>query len=227
MSDEPAATGRTQSATSPSEAKSTLWPTVKRAVKVVLAIAGAIGSLFGAGRAISGTWTWWQKKHAPETQFERTPNAGLEFWQGADAAPMFYRDERNDVVRVKLHRGAFVMKLPKVARNTAVEVCAWNDASIFKLRAGISANSVVYLRPGRGIADTEYSSGSLSLNNEARNYLIGNRLRPTGDESQVFVSRLSSLGAPDQPLSDRHDPLYLAVYVDRNRDRRIDLGEYE
>lgn len=200
---------------------------LKRGWKILLGLAAAIGTLFGAGKAISGTWTWWQEQQAPRSAFDRTPHLGLEFLQGDRADAMFYRDPDQRVVRVEMGPASFVMRMPRLDPNTAVEVVAWTDETIFGLEPGMLADDVTYLQQGRGLADAEYGSGTLFVTNEARNYLIGNRLRPQADTSQVFVSRLATRGAAEEVLTERREPLFLVVYVDRNHDRRIDLGEYE
>jgi hypothetical protein len=100
------------------------WSLPKRVVGVILGIAGAIGGLFGAYQAFAFAVDKWNDAHKETTEFDRTPQLGMEFWQGDEAAPMFSRDDQFDSVEVHLKPASCVMRFPKVDANTAVELCA-------------------------------------------------------------------------------------------------------
>jgi hypothetical protein len=70
------------------------------------------------------------------------------------------------------------------------------------------------------------------VSKEAKNYLIGNRLKPQGgDQDQVFFSKVAPAAGEtkvaEHSLKDQQDPLFLVVYIDRKADRVMGLGEYE
>ena len=79
------------------------------------------------------------------------------------------------------------------------------------------------------MADYEYASGNLVLRADAKNYLIGTRLRSySSDQDQAFFASTQKFDEEKRrPLSAQRDPLYLIVYIDRNVNRMIESGEYE
>jgi hypothetical protein len=199
----------------------------KRVLGGIVAAAAAIGALAGAVTAFSESVNWWQRQHAETTQFDRTPQTGLEFWQGEEARAMAYRDD-TQVVRVSMQPGPFEMRVPTVGTDTAVQLCAWSDDSVFRLREGMSVDDVPFFHPGTGSADTDYTSGRLILSDEAHNYLVGTRLRQISDQQQqVFFSRVDPDGQGPRPLGSQKSSLFLVVYIDRNENAALDLGEYE
>jgi hypothetical protein len=173
----------------------------------------------------------WNDRDKPAGEFDRTPRVGLEFWQDEELAPMLYRDASEQAVRVALDPKPFTMKAPAVDDKTAIEVCAWTDVSRLRYLPDpsrtVPAERIPCMGLGRGVADENRTSGRLFLNPEGRNYLIGDRLRKSGDMSQAFFSRTNRRDVGDVDLTDQEDPIYLLVYIDRNADRRIERGEFE
>lgn len=203
----------------------------KRFAAAAVVVAGAIVTLSGAYKVVTDFAGDLFGDAPPVSEFDRTPNAGLEFWQDDAAVPMLYRDDAQHVVRVVLEPAPFTLRLPAVDARTAVEVCAWTGDELFargpRAPEPVRAHRVPCLRPGRGVADQEYASGRLSLDWGAKNYLYGNRLRSAGDQTQAYFSTTITLAGGERPLTEQRQPLYLLVYVDRNADRLIDPGEYE
>jgi hypothetical protein len=204
------------------------WGIPKQLLAVTLAIFGGLATVWGGITAVNEAVDWWQDRNEPATEFDRTPHMGLEFWQGDEEAPMFYRDDQESI-RVELDGAPFVMRLPRVGGKTAVEVCAWTDDSLFgRLRPGLPADRIPCLREGRGLADQEYSSGRLYLDKEGKNYLIGTRLRPHSDQQdQAFFAKVSSRTRGEHPFADQKVPIFLILFVDRTPNRVVDHGEYE
>ncbi|MEV0196542.1 protein kinase [Nonomuraea sp. NPDC050691] len=85
-------------------------------------------------------------------------------------------------------------------------------------------------RPGTGIADYEYGSGRLYLNNEGHNYLVGTRVsHQSGTQDKVFVSRFFR-DQVDTAVADQRRDVYLTVFRDLDGDgtfKRAGEGEYE
>ena len=203
---------------------------VTKVVTTIIALLGAPAAVISLGDDWGKVRDWFEDRGEGQSEFDRTPNVGLEFWQDGTLAPMLFQDGNDDLIRVELDPGPFTMRVPSVEEEMAVEVCAWTDESVIRHKPNdpdIPANKIPCMRPGRGIADEEYASGRLYLNKEAKNYLIGTRLRKHSAElDQAFFSR-TWLGDRQSPLSQQEDPLYLAVYIDRNANRIIEFGEYE
>lgn len=142
-------------------------------------------------------------------------------------------DGDDAVIRVDLEREAFYLRAPKLPPEAAIEVCAWTDDAFFAARGDpaddIPADDIECLQKGRGMADYEYASGNLVLRADAKNYLIGTRLRSySSDQDQAFFASTQKFDEEKRrPLSAQRDPLYLIVYIDRNVNRMIESGEYE
>src|SRR4051794_39692063 len=114
---------------SPDDTKDTTsargWSRGKKVIAGLLGLGGAIATLQGAVGGVSSAWNWIQKEPAPEvleTEFDRTPHAGLEFWQGQQLAPMRSRDGTQDVIRVALKPAPFVIRAPKLPSDTAIQI---------------------------------------------------------------------------------------------------------
>lgn len=165
----------------------------------------------------------------------RTPWLGLEFWQGDTRVPMAeVPNEGNadgrEVVRVDVGTKPFQMRVPKLPREVAVQVCGWIDDSIFILEQGRKAEDIPFLQPGTGMADTAAGSGSLVITNEAQNYYAERRIASLSSEQDgVYVSSVSYpywIDASVPPLQPTTD-VYLVVNIDLNKDDVVDHDEYE
>ncbi len=149
----------------------------------------------------------------------RTPRLGMEFWQdGAQDAMSLTETGGKDVVTVTMKPAPFELHFPKPGTDVAVQVCAWNDASIFTPADGGKVADSPFFMPGTGIADYEYGSGTLYLDDHGHNYLAGTRiasLSPT--EDKVYFAQTGS-GPQTTPLRQRTADIFLTVFVDKNKD---------
>jgi len=167
----------------------------------------------------------------PTGQLARTPRLGLEFWQnGAQDAMSFDQQGEKDVVTVAMKKAPFELRFPKQTKGVPVQVCAWTDASVFSVQNGAPVSSSQYFRPGTGIADYEYGSGTLYLNNEGHNHFAGTRIAAqSATEDKVYVAQ-TWRDRQATPLQQRQGDLYLTVFIDKNKDGEFQLtgpAEYE
>ena len=154
-----------------------------------------------------------------------TPWLGIDFRQNGQRAYMEYVDPYT--TRVELSSGPFEFQLPRRGDDPGIGVVAWTDGSIHEAISGsMGISEVAYFAPGTGIADTEYGSGTLYLNNEAHNYFYGNRLHSTG-QGRGAVAITSIWNGKDVHASDWRKPMYLVMFHDLDRDNIVDNGEYE
>lgn len=203
------------------------------AVAVAAAIvAAALFWPYGGGGASGHT-----SSPAPKTPaanlggVARSPRLGLEFWQnGAQDAMTFGRHGANDAVTVAMKPGPFELRFPKQPKDVAVQVCAWVDDGIFSVQEGAPVSTSPYFRPGTGMADYEYGSGTLYLNDRGHNYLVDTRIAAqSSTQDKVYVAQTWR----DQratPLQQQRGDLYLTVFTDKNKDGKFALtgpAEYE
>ncbi|MGW0483417.1 serine/threonine protein kinase [Nonomuraea sp. NPDC003214] len=160
----------------------------------------------------------------------RSPRLGLEFWQGNAAAPLALTDLDAPVTRVSLQAAPFELRFPSVPEERAVQVCAWTDDSVFDITDGAKTADHRCFAPGTGMADFEHGSGTLFLNDEGHNYLIGDRVtRHSDTQDKVLVSSIFQ-GDTQQPIAEQRGDLYLTVFVDHDGDqvfKQAGEGEYE
>jgi TIR domain-containing protein len=142
----------------------------------------------------------------------RTPKLGLKFWQGNQKNLMFATQEEKPI-RVVLKREPFEIRRPPL--QGAVQICAWSDASIFDAIApGKKIEGIPYFNPGAGLADSEFGSPKLHLDNRAHLY----SRRPV-----IFFSGVMKDG---KTLTD-WPTVYLVVFVNPNQTDKIDSHDYE
>jgi AraC-like DNA-binding protein len=161
----------------------------------------------------------------------RTPRLGLEFWQSGKLAPMtFDAQGTQDIVNVTMQKAPFEFRFPKQATNVAIQVCAWTDSSIFTLTDRGDANTSPSFKTGTGIADYEYGSGTLYLNNEGNNYLINTRIAHQSIyQDKAYFAQVYQNHA-GKPLQQWTGNIYLAVWIDKNQNHQFNLtgpAEYE
>ncbi|MBN6057241.1 protein kinase, partial [Nonomuraea sp. RK-328] len=163
-------------------------------------------------------------------QLSRTPRLGLEVWQDGAASPLSLSDLDRPVTTADMKRTPFELRFPTLKKDEALQVCAWTDDSVFSITGGGKVADHPCFRPGTGIADYEYGSGRLYLNNEGHNYLIGTRVSHQSDtQDKVFVSRFFRDKA-DTSVADQRRDVYLTVFRDLDGDgtfKRAGEGEYE
>jgi hypothetical protein len=201
----------------------------------VLALVVTIGSVWAGVTAVGdGVGLWRRLTHdAPRSPapalLARTPELGLEFAQEGSERDLREEKLTPGRVRVSMRRGPFEIRFPVLAKDVALEICAWTDDSVFSaIHDGKPVEDTPF-GPGRGMADTHSGSSTLMLDNEAMNYLVGERIIPVSEYfSRVYFGQ--TLGGPsdlEKPLAQQKDDLYLTVVVDKNKNKVFDLGEYE
>jgi hypothetical protein len=129
-----------------------------------------------------------------------------------------------------MKRRPFELRFPTLPKDTAAQVCAWTDDSVFSVDDGGKVADHPCFRPGTGIADYEHGSGTLYLNNRGHNYLIGDRVgHSSASQDSVLFSTVFKDGASTL-LADQKKDLYLTVFIDLDGDgtfKRAAPGEYE
>jgi hypothetical protein len=165
----------------------------------------------------------------PVTSLHRTPRLGLQFWQDGQEAAMSFLNLNVQIIQVSLTRAPFEMWFPAVNPGTAVQVCAWTDDSIFSLQADSDVTKSGFFSPGTGIADDPYGSGTLFLNNEGNNYLIGTRIEPAPNGmGKFFISTIWPKGQTQGiPISQSVGELDLTIFIDHNGNGRAEIDDYE
>ncbi|MFI6902266.1 serine/threonine-protein kinase [Nonomuraea sp. NPDC050394] len=172
-----------------------------------------------------------QDTGTPVGDVTRSPRLGLEVWQDDKPVALSLDDLDSPVTVAQLRAAPFELRFPKLAEGRALQVCAWTDKSVFSIEDGAKVDSHPCFRPGTGVADYEYGSGTLYLNNnDGHNYLAGNRVAAqSATQDKVFVSKVFRDGA-DTPLAGFGGTLYLAAFIDLNGDKafkRAGEGEYD
>jgi hypothetical protein len=159
----------------------------------------------------------------------RTPRLGLEFWQNGAEAPMSFQPSETgdrDVVRVSMRPGPFELRFPRQRPEIAVRICAWTDSTIFSLQEGEDFRIHQFFGEGRGLVDYEYGSGTLYLDNQGMNYLVGTRIAHQSEAvDKVYFSQTWN-GAPTS-LSRQSTDLFMTIFINKNDDAKFQLGEYE
>ncbi|MBO2447624.1 serine/threonine protein kinase [Actinomadura barringtoniae] len=151
----------------------------------------------------------------------RTPRLGLEFWQNNAAVPVTIKDNTdatNATVTVPLKPAPFQLRFPKKPGEQSLKICAWTDATIFTSRGGKPAKTDPCLGEGHGMADYEFGSGSLILNNEGFNYLIGSRFQSLSADTNKVDYAQTYQGQAATPLSNQRGDIYLAIYMPQAKD---------
>jgi len=153
----------------------------------------------------------------------RTSQLALEFWQHDKLRPMFIVDESASKTRVVLEPGPFEIRCPHF--KAAVQICAWLDDSIFAdINSDRKIEDVLYFSPGTGMADSEFGTPRLRIENRAHNYFAESRRRQISEQQDsIYISSLTQEG---NPLKD-WPPVYLVVFVNRDQNDEIAADEFE
>ncbi|MFI6299887.1 serine/threonine-protein kinase [Nonomuraea sp. NPDC050790] len=172
-----------------------------------------------------------QDTAAPVGDVTRSPRLGMEIWQDGKPAALSLDDLDSPVTSARLKVAPFELRFPKLPEGRALQICAWTGKSVFSIKDGAKVDSHPCFRPGTGVADYEYGSGTLYLNdNDGHNHLVGNRVAAqSATQDKVFVAKVFRDGA-DTPLADFTGTLYLAAFIDLNGDKafkRAGEGEYD
>lgn len=198
-----------------------------------LRLIAAILLLFPTGAAFA-------QDSAPR-RVEHTPWLAVRIIQ--DGKPVRLEQISNEETRAKLKRKPFTLIFPTppagIGEDELVYQIAASKDSIalfehayiaFRNAREPDAPQPPYFQPGTGMADTEAGSGTLRLNEEAHNYLIGLRLGPDRYNPRYYVRYISDANCEDcadYPVSKQREPLYLVIFHDKNKDEKMELGEFE
>jgi hypothetical protein len=184
---------------------------------------GVLASLVAVWVFVSGRATLFPDDPTPD--LGRTQWLGIQVLQGGRLAAMGMADDRT--VKVDLNAAPIELRFPKHGTKDVYQLCAWTNKSIFlAIRPGRTVDDIDYFIPGTGIADTPYTSGTLFVENEAHNYLIGTRLGSNPDYYSVLYSRVSVSGQ-EHRLADYHETIYVVAFCDLNKNHTVDGNEYE
>jgi hypothetical protein len=161
----------------------------------------------------------------------RTPTLGIEIRQASRAvvAPAAGKDKANgrSVVELRMKAGGFQMRLPRQKEGVAVQITAWTDRSIFDVTDGAPVKTHPSFGDATGVADGEGGSGTLFLNAQGNNYLVGEQLFAHSDTTDEVTFFQTQDGAKVTHLAEQHGDVYLAVFIDKNKNGIFDAGEVE
>ncbi|MEV6964611.1 hypothetical protein AB0M47_05800 [Hamadaea sp. NPDC051192] len=74
------------------------------------------------------------------------------------------------------------------------------------------------------MADSDRGSGRLNLVDVRNNYFVDTRIQPySADLGQIYISTIAARREAPGATGD----VYLTVFVDQDRDKVVDFGEYE
>ncbi len=132
-----------------------------------------------------------------ESEFLRTQNLGIEFFQGGVRCPIFMKDPQNGQYSVLMSPKPFELRFPNIEELDGVKICVSLDDSIFDptqyTDSTIDLPERRYFWPGTGMADAKYSSASLRVNPEACNYLdVDGRLVLDGNYGKIIYRNYST-----------------------------------
>lgn len=171
---------------------------------------------------------------APAIAMQRTPSLGIEFWQAKGQDNIAFRngDPNSDVVDVTLDGTPFEARFPASYATAGVYICAWSDDSIFNITQGADGSDHYCFGFGRGMADSGFGSGTLTLSKDGFNAFAGDRLGRVSDaQDKIYVSGFDTVtdagSSPVVPIAKQRTPVYLVVWVDADQDHVFDAGEYE
>ena len=170
------------------------------------------------------------------SDFMRSPWLGLEIWQTERNCPMvrttedYWDSEWGSPVRVYLDEAPFELRLPQLGDEEVISVSAWSDASIFQpLLHRAPVESIPYLRPGTGMADTSFGSGMLILEDEGHHsFGRGFRLveKPDGAVTILF-NQIYERGADGSLGPSWPAEAFMVVHVARPGVTTLELDSFE
>jgi hypothetical protein len=168
-----------------------------------------------------------------QTQLEHTPELGLEFWS-VGSNPVLYPistgngpdDYQHAEIAAK--SAPFEIHFPTLQSTNSyggLQICAWTNDSIYNVQQGddVSQDYESPFTPGKGLADTHAGSARLPVTNLYSSYWVDGRVDHfSSTKDKIYISTIN-----DTPASQWHKTLYLTVWIDKNLDNHMDLGEYE
>lgn len=198
----------------------------------VLALAAAIVTIWGAFVAFDEAaqrWVRWQDSRV-RADFDRSPWLGLELWQGDQEGKL--RDAQSNLpafsrIDVELERRPFEFRFPRLAPMRGLAVTTWRDDRVCQVRTGQPVEQIAWLRLGTSLADTMSGSSQLFLSAEGHQDFSGTRVAPHSQEQQKITVFSLLEGQARLAPDDWPEDVYVFMFSDRNRNRKLDVGEHE
>src|SRR4051794_36203197 len=196
----------------------------KKIGAAILAIATALGALWGAEQAVVGVSKLvadWRRQSNP-SQLARTQELGIEIWQGGKKVDLFVNGTADDYnySRATLDAAPFELRFPGRFATPGLRVVAWTDPSVLNIAQDAPANddTNVVFSPGHGMADTSSGSGALFLSREGFSYFIDDRVAQiSGQQGAVYYNTYynvenerGSYNRPMRELDGQH--LFIVAY---------------
>jgi hypothetical protein len=216
-----------------------------RWIKRVLALAGAIVVLGGAVTVITqtthlfGSLTHASASACPSsTEFERSPNLGISFYQNGELAPMSQSDTggtgQNSTVSVCMKSEPFEVWFPALGAQSSLSICASTDGAVFSNM--FEQGGFNCLSPITSAANFNYANGSLyeaSPQVLVHSALYGTRVQSaSGGDQKYYVSNLVTPGLTASsrhsiPLTSQNGKLYFVIYMNDNNDTSFEPNNVE
>lgn len=211
------------------------WGTIAGKTTAVLAVIASIATIITVVPVLAA---FFQKE--PVTEFQRTPELALEFWDGTSNKQYPMNSEQftkgnnyMKVIHVAAKPGPFEIRFPTLKEEShGMHICAWTDDSIFNVRDGtdFTKRGAEYnwifdspFVPGKGISNTTAGNAVLPITNKYNSYWIDERVEHISDtKDKIFLSK-----GDDEPFAKWKKNLYLTIWIDRDSSNSIDNGEYE
>jgi hypothetical protein len=211
---------------------------MQKLFKVFAATVGVLASLVAIWAFATGRTKLISDPELPPSAMLHTPGLGLKFEQKGRHIPI-RSDPRSPFRRVylTLERRPFTMHFPTIGQNDVYMICAWMDGSVID-EAPLQKNIDEYhtdnqqsppscFAGGTGIADEPAGSGTLFLRKDGHNHLTGLRLGTNKDAQNIQISSIFG-EKKELPIEmSTYSEIYLVVYYDINKDRKMDIDEYD
>jgi hypothetical protein len=217
----------------------------KRILTGLVALATAIGALWGAVQAVQGVASLIEdaQRRAHPSDLVRTQWLGIEIWQDdkrlglSEYAPTTYNHSQ-----ATLDAAPFELRFPSQYSDLGLSIVAWTDSSVqvdrdqpagsFDSDGNVSPTSPnAIFHWGNRFATIGRGTNTLVVSNAGHNFLnISNATSISGEMNSVYYSQFldAGPGGEDKPMSQLEDKqLYLTVWVDLNKDDIVDWSEYD
>lgn len=159
----------------------------------------------------------------------RSPRLGIQLWQNDEAVPLGLErtDDDAPLTVAVLQPEPFEFRFPSLSGGEAMQICAWTTDSIFGITSNGSTMEHTGFRIGTGIADYEFGSGTLYVNNMGHNHWVGDRVTEvSSSEDKYYISEIWE-DDTRTPTDEFSGTLYVAAFVDKDDDDVFDVGEYD
>ncbi|REG79600.1 hypothetical protein C8N25_13037 [Algoriphagus antarcticus] len=162
-----------------------------------------------------------------DSEFLRTSNLGIEFFQSGKRCPIYLENEAKKRYRVSMSPKPFELRFPNANEVIGVKICAAIDPSIYEPSIYTSEefypDERIYFWPGKGLADTIFSTSQLCIRPENCNYLdMDGRLVRDGNYGKMIYRNYFTDDVRNFSLGLN---LYLAIGLDTTNSLRKDIEE--